>query len=156
MEAIYKFLEFAQLTNEQTQHPSQPTTTLKHLMEEMQVKLLIAKTIRTHQEFLKGVDYDQIPLALRLINKGLRVSAERDLQFTEASLREQGTTTTHVVYSNIDRIDGFLRTLLQTVADQAEHTFMKSNESSEDVTHAGCNLIKLIFEAIPYQSHTLS
>jgi hypothetical protein len=62
-----------------------------------------------------------VHLGLRLINEAIIVAADRVHGYGESALMQQGTTATHVVFSNVSKFSSFIDVFLQCALEPACH-----------------------------------
>jgi len=103
-----------------TEFDLQPST---DFLNDMETKLKVAETIRKYQEKQKNQDNGRdASLALRLINESLRRTVAEHFGVSRNTMMREGTTSTHIVYSQLSKFDVFVAILLQTALDPSLHS----------------------------------
>ena len=92
-------------------------------------------------------------IGLRLINVSLSESALHHHDYDQTKLTQQGTTATHIVYSNLSKFDNLVQKLLEiSLKRSANSKAFTDSETSDDIARAAVMIVKRIVEGGPILS----
>ena len=96
-------------------------------------------------------------IGLRLINVSLSDSALRHHDYDSTKLTQQGTTATHIVYSNLSKFDNLVLALLGiSLTNSMNQKAFADSETPEDVTRAAVMIVKRIVEDVEHLAPTFA